>query len=294
MAENPSWQLCLLFRVETGYNTTSKPPEHTLSQISLEVFPKGDNSKALTAVSDFLAGTPAFVSVTDTKEGGFKGALALSKALQEKGVPAAIHFLGGNKTKEEAEACIKEVEEAGIKRVVVIRGDRPDPSKDCCKTAHLVQTIRARDTFEEISVAGYPDIHPEAASQAADLKHLDSKLSAGAHRVITQFSYNADKICQLRDDILRRKPRAKFSAGLLPIRSIEQVVRFAAKCGAKVDDAIKTKFAETPEGGHTPLAINIISQLTEKLVQEGIDIHFYTLNSATMLPEAWLTAQASE
>ncbi|MBF2734632.1 MAG: methylenetetrahydrofolate reductase [Betaproteobacteria bacterium AqS2] len=266
-----------------------------MSSVSLEIYPElngGSDDDTLRAVNEFVAGNPAFISVTCTKQ-DHEATLRLSVKVKELGQVAALHLLGGDKTEEEARECIDGTVAAGVDRVVALRGDRIAKDKQTCDTVKLVELLQATGKMAEISVAGYPDVHPKAASETADLEHLQRKIDAGAQRVISQFSFNADSICRFRDAIAAQRPEASFSAGLLPVRDYAKTIKFANKCETKVDESLRNKFESVSREAHDGLARSVLKDLTVRLVAEGIDIHYYTLNKVDHITEAWLAATLS-
>ena len=263
-----------------------------MSKVSLEIYPQfngASDDQTLRAVNEFVAGNPSFISVTCTKQ-DHEATLRLCVKVKKLGQVPALHLLGGDKTEEEAQACIAGVVDAGVDRVVALRGDKTTPGKKTCDTVRLVEMLQASGKMAEISVAGYPDVHPEAASGAADLAYLEKKIDAGAQRVITQFSFNADRICRFRDAVAKSRPAAAFSAGLLPVRDYARTIKFAKRCKTKVDEGLRRKFESVSRDAHPGLALCVLKDLTFRMVKEGIDVHYYTLNKVKFLGEAWLAA----
>ena len=137
----------------------------------------------------------------------------------------------------------------------------------------------------DISVAAYPEVHPEATSPLADLDNLKRKLDAGASRAITQFFFDADVYLRFRDLATAAGINAQIVPGILPISNFASLQRFAAACGANVPAWLHEKFAGLDEDPETRqmISANVAIDLVEKLQREGVDeFHFYTLNRAEL------------
>ena len=143
-------------------------------------------------------------------------------------------------------------------------------------------------------VGGYPDVHPDAQSAESDLRHLLGKIEAGATRVITQFCFEADTLCRFRDRLNKQQVTLPISAGVLPVRNYAGMLQFANRCKASVPASLQARFEQTPLSQHAGLAAELLEQQVRQLVAAEFDIHFYTLNSVTMLNEAWLAVTAAQ
>lgn len=206
-------------------------------------------------------------------------------------------MLCAGRERKDIEALIDAAIVAGIRRIVALRGDtRTDatcenPVTDSCD---LVDMLRQRDEFDEIMVAGYPNVHPEAEDAAADLQHLVRKTLAGATRIITQFCFEVDTLCAFRDRLVAAGVHQPISAGLLPIRNFDKMLKFAKRCQAPVPDSLHESFTHASPEDRQKLAQDLLNEMTWKLVCEGFDIHFYTLNSVGMVNRAWQAALAGQ
>jgi methylenetetrahydrofolate reductase (NADPH) len=174
---------------------------------------------------------------------------------------------------------------------VALRGDpprgqgayRPHPD-GFAFAADLVAGLRALAPFD-ISVAAYPEVHPEAPSAAADLENLKRKIDAGATRAITQFFYDIGVYLRFRDRCVAAGIDAPIVPGILPITRFPQVVRFARACGASIPQWLHERFAGLDEDAETRrlIAAAVAIEQVEELRRHGVrEFHFYTLNRAEL------------
>ena len=179
----------------------------------------------------------------------------------------------------------------GVRHLVALRGDPPQgggayrPHPDgFAFAADLVAGLRALAPFD-ISVAAYPETHPEAASAAADLENLKRKIDAGATRAITQFFYDIGVFLRFRDRCAAAGIHAPLVPGILPITRFPQVLRFARTCGASIPSWLHERFEgldHDPETRRLIAAAVAIEQVQE-LRRHGVcEFHFYTLNRAEL------------
>jgi methylenetetrahydrofolate reductase (NADPH) len=179
----------------------------------------------------------------------------------------------------------------GIRHLVALRGDPPQGqgafrphAEGFASAAELVAGLRALAPFD-ISVAAYPEVHPQAVSQAADLENLKRKIDAGASRAITQFFYDIGVFLRFRDRCATAGIDAPLVPGILPITRFPQVLRFARACGASIPPWLRERFEgldEDPETRRLIAAAVAIEQVQE-LHRHGVcEFHFYTLNRAEL------------
>ncbi len=178
-----------------------------------------------------------------------------------------------------------------MRHIVALRGDtpagqgayRPEPG-GFAYAEDLVRGLRTVGDFE-ISVAAYPETHPEAPDAAFDLDRLKAKIDAGADRAITQFFFDTDAFLRFRDRCVARGIEAELVPGILPITRFPQMLRFAQRCGASVPDWLAHRFDGLDDDPETrrmiaaSVAIDQVRRLQEHGVQE---FHFYTLNRAEL------------
>jgi methylenetetrahydrofolate reductase (NADPH) len=206
-------------------------------------------------------------------------------------------MLSAGRERKEIETIIDATTVAGVRNVLALRGDKKvsgeikDPVSD---SAELVRMLRERDAFDEIIVAGYPDIHPDSPNSVADLQQMVRKVAAGATRIITQFCFEVDTLCKYREKLADVGVTQPISVGLLPIRNFEKMLKFAERCKAHVPSDLQERFLSANPKEHPVMAQELLNQMTKELVVKGFDIHYYTLNSVSMVNEAWRAALAGQ
>lgn len=259
--------------------------------VSFEFFPPQslEASFRLWDTANILAPlNPGFVSVTYGAGGTTRTLTHEAVGLLHKnyGLTVAAHLTCVDASREETLAIAQSYKDAGVSQIVALRGDPPKGSGTF--TAHpegfvssvdLISALAETGDFE-IRVGAYPDRHPEAASDTADVDFLKRKIDAGATSAITQFFFEADTFLRFRDACAAAGIEAPIIPGILPIENWGGVKRFAARCGTSVpqwlDDAFTTAVRD---GREELLATAICTELCSGLLNEGVnDLHFYTLN----------------
>jgi methylenetetrahydrofolate reductase (NADPH) len=137
----------------------------------------------------------------------------------------------------------------------------------------------------DISVAAFPEGHPESGGVDADLENLKRKVDAGASRAITQFFFDTDLFLRYRDRCAAAGLRASIVPGILPITRFPQLLRFAARCGASVPDWLRNRFDGLDDDPDTRrmIAANVAIEQVQRLRRHGVEeYHFYTLNRAEL------------
>ena len=147
-----------------------------------------------------------------------------------------------------------------------------------------MQGLRQVGDFD-LSVAAYPDGHPESGGVDADLQNLKRKVDAGAGRAITQFFFDTDLFLRYRDRCAAAGIRVSIVPGILPITRFPQMLRFAARCGASVPEWLRRRFDGLDDDPDTRrmIAANVAIEQVQRLRRHGVDeFHFYTLNRAEL------------
>ena len=179
----------------------------------------------------------------------------------------------------------------GIRHIVALRGDPPAgavgylPHPDGYAYAvDLVRGLKQVGDFE-ISVAAYPEKHPEAPDADFDLGNLKAKLDAGATRAITQFFFDTDLFLRFRDKCAAAGITASIVPGILPITRFPQLLRFAERCGASVPDWLRSRFDGLDDDPDTRrlISASVAIDQVERLRRHGVEeFHFYTLNRSEL------------
>ncbi|MBO6782333.1 MAG: methylenetetrahydrofolate reductase [NAD(P)H] [Alphaproteobacteria bacterium] len=236
---------------------------------------------------------PAFVSVTYGAGGSTRERThtTVSRIVSEASLTAAAHLTCVDATRAEIDTIARSYWDAGVRHIVALRGDASDP--DAGYTPHpdgyayavdLVSGLRDVADFE-ISVAAYPEVHPEAQSAAFDLDNLKRKIDAGATQAITQFFFDNDVFLRFRDRVADAGIEVPLVPGIMPVSNFTSMTRFAAMCGASVPAFLADAFRgldDTPYE-RRQVAIELASRQCRELQDAGVSqFHFYTLNRAAL------------
>ncbi len=263
--------------------------------ISFEFFPPKSETgeRDLWSVIDTLAPlAPRFVSVTYGAGGSTRAHThaTVERIVRETPLAAAAHLTCVDASKAEIDAVARDYWAAGVRHIVALRGDPPaggsfTPHPDgYASAAELVAGLHAIAPFE-ISVAAYPEIHPEAQSAEADLDNLKRKLDAGATRAITQFFFEPETFLRFRDRVAAAGIDAEIVPGILPVSNVAQTRRFAQMCGAVIPDwmdRLVEGLDAHPEARRL-IAATVATELVSRLRAGGVhQFHFYTLNRAEL------------
>lgn len=234
---------------------------------------------------------PEFVSVTYGAGGTTRDLThdAVATIGGHFGVDVAAHLTCVDAAREETLMIADRYAEAGVTRVVALRGDAPDGGAfrahpdGFASSIELIEGLAGTGKFE-IAVGAYPDPHPEAASDDADIDWLKRKVDAGATSAITQFFFDAESFLRFRDRAVAAGVTAPILPGILPVADWTKAKGFAARCGAKVPNHIARAFDRAvKDDRHDLYAISVATALCTKLIDEGVEhLHFYTLNSPAL------------
>jgi methylenetetrahydrofolate reductase (NADPH) len=264
--------------------------------VSFEFFPPADAAMETTlwqSVQRLAPLAPRFVSVTYGADGSTRDRThqLVSRIQRETRLTGAPHLTCVGATREEVLDVARQYWREGIRHIVALRGDAPqgatqyEPHPDgYAYASDLVAGLRSVADFD-ISVAAYPETHPEAPSAEADLDNLRKKIDAGASRAITQFFFDTDDYLRFRDRCVAAGIHVSIVPGILPITRFPQVTRFAARCGAKIPSWLAERFAGLDDDPETRrlIAANVAIEQVSRLRHHGVDeFHFYTLNRAEL------------
>ena len=271
---------------------SARPP----AQVSFEFFPPNDEAmeRTLWASIERLAPlAPRFVSVTYGADGSTRDRThrVISRVQRETRLTGAPHLTCIGAGRGEILDIARRYWDEGVRHIVALRGDPPAgsgghvPRSDgFAYASDLVAGLKGVADFE-ISVAAYPETHPEAAGPEQDLDNLKRKLDAGAARAITQFFFDADCYLRFRDACARRGITAVIVPGILPITRFPQLLRFAQRCGATVPAWLTERFEGLEDDPETRklIAASVAIEQVARLRREGVgEFHFYTLNRAEL------------
>lgn len=274
-----------------------QPPEGP--SVSFEFFPpKTEKMEAglWDAIRRLAPLGPAFVSVTYGAGGSTRERThaTVRRIQSETGLLAAAHLTCVGATREEIDAVARSYWDAGIRHIVALRGDPPGgPLSGTAYAPHpggyayaadLVEGLRRVADFE-ISVAAYPEVHPEARNAGDDLDNLKRKIDAGATRAITQFFFDGDAFLRFRDRAAAAGVSVPIVPGILPITNFARTLEFARSCNAAIPSGMAELFDGLDDDPDTRqlVAANVAYEQCRRLYGAGTrQFHFYTLNRAEL------------
>ena len=237
---------------------------------------------------------PRFVSVTYGAGGSTRERThaTVRRIRHETGLEPAAHLTCVAATRAEIDAVASDYWQAGIRHIVALRGDPPAgkagyaPHPDGYPfAADLVAGLKNIADFE-ISVAAYPETHPEAQSADQDLANLKRKVDAGASRAITQYFFDVDLFLRFRDRAAAAGIAVPIVPGILPVTNYAQVRKFSEACGASIPTWMEGQFAGLDDDPDTRrlVATSLAAEQCRRLHAEGVhEFHFYTLNRADLI-----------
>ncbi|MBB6427667.1 methylenetetrahydrofolate reductase [Sphingopyxis sp. JAI128] len=235
---------------------------------------------------------PRFVSVTYGAGGSTRERThaTVARIAAESHVAPAAHLTCVEASREEIDEVARAYWEAGVRHIVALRGDVPGgapyrPHPDGYANAiELVAGLKAIAPFD-ISVAAYPEVHPDADCPQADLDNLKRKMDAGATRAITQFFFSPDSFLRFRDAAAAAGIDAPIIPGILPVSNVSQTRRMADMCGTQIPGWMASLFdgLDDHPGARQLVAATIAAEMCRRLYAGGVrDFHFYTLNRAEL------------
>ncbi|HKC03712.1 MAG TPA: methylenetetrahydrofolate reductase [Sphingomicrobium sp.] len=265
-------------------------------QVSFEFFPPKTEAMGETlwaSIQTLAPLHPRFVSVTYGAGGSTRERThaTVERILKETQLTPAAHLTCVGATREEVDAVARDYWDAGVRHIVALRGDAPEagarfePHPDgYANAADLVAGLTRVAAFD-ISVAAYPEIHPDSSDRRADLENLKRKVDAGADRAITQFFFSADCFFRFRDEAAAAGLDVEIVPGILPVSNVATTRRFAQICGAAIPDWLDRMFEGLDDlpAARQLIAATVAAELCGQLYAGGVrHFHFYTLNRAEL------------
>lgn len=262
-------------------------------RVSFEFFPPKNEAmerQLWDAVVELAPLSPSFVSVTYGAGGSTRERThaTVDRIVRETDLLPAAHLTCVGASKAEIAEVAEHYWQAGVRHIVALRGDPPPDAggrfvphpEGYATAAELVSGLKDLHPFD-ISVAAYPEVHPEAASAAADLDNLKRKLDAGASRAITQFFYSTDAYFRFLDKALAAGITAPILPGIMPVTNFAAIRRMSGN--TLIPDWMVKLFdgLDALPGPRAHIAAAVAADLCRRLYQGGVrDFHFYTLNRA--------------
>jgi methylenetetrahydrofolate reductase (NADPH) len=265
-------------------------------QVSFEFFPPKTEAMADTlwsSIQTLAPLNPRFVSVTYGAGGSTRERThaTVERIVQETGLTPAAHLTCVGAPRSEVDAIARDYWDLGVRHIVALRGDPPEagtkyqPHPEGYRDAvDLVEGLKAVAPFD-ISVAAYPEVHPDSSTRQFDLENLKRKVDAGADRAITQFFFSADCFFRFRDEAAAAGIDAEIVPGILPVSNVATTRRFAQSCGASIPgwlDGLFEGLDDLPSARQL-IAATVAAELCGQLYAGGVrHFHFYTLNRAEL------------
>ncbi|MEM8874963.1 MAG: methylenetetrahydrofolate reductase [NAD(P)H] [Planctomycetota bacterium] len=265
--------------------------------VSFEFFPpkteKGFDN-LFTTIAELKELSPSFVDVTYGAGGSTREkTVELTGRIQrEAGLTAMAHLTCVGHTKDEIAAILDQLAEQGVQNVLALRGDMPGGG--AWQTTEggfeyagdLVKFIKDTHPGMFVTVAGFPEGHPQCLNKQRDMEHLKAKVDAGAGGIITQLFFDNYDFLTFRDNARKAGVDVPIVAGMMPIQKLPQIKRFVTMCGAKIPQhllvALEKLDAEGDEAAVEKAGIDHAVRQCEELIFQGVDgLHFYTLNKST-------------
>jgi methylenetetrahydrofolate reductase (NADPH) len=265
-------------------------------EVSFEFFPPADAEMEATlwnSVERLAPLAPRFVSVTYGADGSTRERThnVVTRVQRETSLVGAPHLTCVGASRGEILDIARKYWDQGIRHLVALRGDPPKgqtgyvPHPDgFAYASDLVAGLKKVADFD-ISVAAYPEVHPEAPSAEFDLENLKRKVDAGASRAITQCFFDTDVFLRFRDRCEAVGIQTPIVPGILPITRFPQILRFATRCGTVVPDWLKNRFEGLDDDAETRrmIAASVAIEQVQELERQGVrEFHFYTLNRAEL------------
>jgi methylenetetrahydrofolate reductase (NADPH) len=264
--------------------------------VSFEFFPPKSEAMAdnlWRSIETLAPLGPRFVSVTYGAGGSTRERThaTVVRIARETDLTAAAHLTCVDASRDEVDAVAQSYWDAGIRHLVALRGDPPEAGRaferhrhGYANAAELVAGLKRIADFD-ISVACYPEVHPEADCPDSDLDNLLRKIDSGASRAISQFFFSADCFLKFRDRVAALRPGVEIVPGILPVTNVAQARRFAGQCGAGIPQWMDELFEGLDDlpAARQLVAATIAGELCGQLYAGGVrQFHFYTLNRAEL------------
>jgi len=264
--------------------------------VSFEFFPPADEAmerRLYQSVRRLAPLGPRFMSVTYGADGSTRERThrVVERVVAETNLTCAPHLTCVGASREEVLDIARQYADMGIRHIVALRGDPPAGAR--CYEPHpggfdyasdLVAGLKTVADFE-ITVAAYPEVHPEAKSPLADLENLKRKIDAGACRAITQFFFDSECYLRFRDLCVAAGISVPIVPGILPITRFPQLLKFAGRCGASVPQWLQKRFEGLDDDPDTRrlIAASVAIDQVQFLRRHGVEeFHFYTLNRSEL------------
>jgi methylenetetrahydrofolate reductase (NADPH) len=263
--------------------------------LSFEFFPPKSldaSFRLWNAVETLQVFSPNFMSITYGAGGSTRDLTcsAVRVIMENYDVPVVGHLTCVDATKDETLSVAKAYAASGVRRIVVLRGDGIGPGREFVPARNgfsgsldLICALKEIDNFD-LTVAAYPNRHPDALSDSADVDHLKAKFDAGADSAITQFFFEKEDFLRFRDKCTSAGISQPIIPGVMPIENWEKTKRFAQACAIPIPTWLEDGFRHAEAGGKERLfSTALCAETCDDLLCEGVEgLHFFTLNDPTL------------
>ena len=271
------------------------PQEHDLPRVSFEFFPPKTDEMELKlwdSIKQLEPLHPGFVSVTYGAGGSTRERThhTVKRIIQETSLKPAAHLTCVEASRDEVDQVAHAYWQAGVRHIVALRGDPQGTSEYAPHpqgyrySSELVAGLKRIHDFE-ISVASFPEKHPNSPGFDADIDYLKQKIDAGATRAITQYFFDVEHYFRFIERLQKRGVTIPVVPGILPVGNFSQVRKFSAMCGASIPLWLNKLFDGLDRDPilRNAVAISVAAEQCRKLLEFGVkDLHFYTLNRADL------------
>ncbi|MGC1304225.1 MAG: methylenetetrahydrofolate reductase [NAD(P)H] [Caulobacteraceae bacterium] len=284
--------------MDVQHETPTRPARDARPRISFEFFPPKTpelEAQLWRAVDRLAPLKPTFVSVTYGAGGSTRERTlgVLRRILAETTLKPAAHLTCVAASRDEVDAVVRDYWDAGVRHIVALRGDPPGqlggayaPGPDSYRNACELASAIARIAPFEISVAAYPEKHPESPSMLQDIDVLKAKVDAGATRAITQFFLDTGEFFRFVDRARKAGINIPIVPGVMPVNSVKGLKRMAEISCARIPEPVARVFDGLDADPETRslVAATMASEMCKELVANGFsELHFYTLNRAELV-----------
>lgn len=269
---------------------------------SFELFPPRTpeaQAKLQATIAQLAAVQPDFFSITHGAGGSDQGGTyeTLLAVVKHSGAEAVPHLTCVGSTRAHVAAQLQRYRDAGVKRIVALRGDLPATAMSAAApgefhyASELVSFIRKEhgDAFR-IEVAAYPEMHPQAAKPSEDFEYFRRKVEAGADAALTQLFYNADVYFDFLERCEKAGIKIPIVPGIMPITSFANTMRFCSGCGADLPRWVRLRLEELQDDKPAlhDFGLSVVTRLSKSLLANGAPgLHFYTINQAGPTLRLW-------
>ncbi len=257
--------------------------------LSFEVFPPktSDSFESVQkAVIEIAALKPSYMSVTYGAGGGTSAyTVQIAESLKAAGVTPLAHLSCISSNKENVQAMLTKLKEAGIENILALRGDipagQPLHNPEYKYASDLIKEIKKFNGDFCIGGACYPENHPESTNSHEDIENLKKKIDAGCEFLTTQMFFDNNILYNFMYRALRAGIHVPVVAGIMPVTNASQIKRICAISGSQLPQQflrIVDRYGDSPEAMKQAGVAFATEQIVD-LLANGINaVHIYSMN----------------